>query len=600
MPDEVPVLRRHHDDAVVRLGNWLSDAGGGARISDLALHEAFPSRRFAAGWRLPIEFPEGVRQLHVAVDAQFPFSTVRIGLADPPPLLTWPHLEEEGLLCLPHRPTLHDPIEDTKPLLGDACDLITRNSAGIVRSDFQDEFLSYWARDPGLKGVEFTSLLRSASPSRQIAVWRGAEWFIVAETEEQLHSWSRNRFGSESSKVSTESAALLWIPEPLLPEQYPRTAADVWILARETDGGRKLLQELSIRCPKRIVTVLGADSKHGPCFAGVTVESPVEGRPGKMRSSLQKGFRPGHVPPSVASNRYWMAATPVVRSKVARADAGWVHGRGRDARQETLSKATAVVLGAGSVGAPVAEQLAMAGVGRLIIIDPERLTAANTGRHPLGAKHVRKYKAEALALELRENYPHHQFEFRNDGWQTVNASEPELLKQTSLVLSVMGDWNAEDALNTWHLNGRSTPPVVYGWTEEHACAGHAVAITPTSAACLKCGLSEVGDTLFRVTRWLEPTLRQEPGCGSLYQPYGPVEVAHTVSLITELALDVLLGVETGTPHRIWACRRAFLESCGGEWTHEWLDFCDQRSEGAFCLQREWPKNGGCRSCAGHN
>ena len=61
----------------------------------------------------------------------------------------------------------------------------------------------------------------------------------------------------------------------------------------------------------------------------------------------------------------------------------WVHGRGHDARQKVLAEKYVVIAGCGSVGGPVAQQLAMAGVGQSTLVDPETLTWSNIGRHPL-------------------------------------------------------------------------------------------------------------------------------------------------------------------------------------------------------------------------
>src|ERR1017187_1584160 len=115
----------------------------------------------------------------------------------------------------------------------------------------------------------------------------------------------------------------------------------------------------------------------------------------------------------MAVDRYWHASTPIVRSDAVRADASWIHGRGKDRRQPQLAAQHVVMIGCGSVGAPVAEMLSMAGVGGMTLIDPETLTFANAGRHALGANHVKDHKAQGLALNLRGRFPHHQFDFQN-------------------------------------------------------------------------------------------------------------------------------------------------------------------------------------------
>ena len=46
--------------------------------------------------------------------------------------------------------------------------------------------------------------------------------------------------------------------------------------------------------------------------------------------------------------------------------------------------------------------------------------------------------------------------------------------------------------------GEIAAPILYTWTEPHACAGHAVVIF-SSGACFQCGLSIYGDSKLKVT-----------------------------------------------------------------------------------------------------
>jgi len=66
-----------------------------------------------------------------------------------------------------------------------------------------------------------------------------------------------------------------------------------------------------------------------------------------------------------------------------------------------LDRAHVVVVGAGSLGAPVALELAKAGVGRLDLIDPDRYDVNNAVRHVLATQRAGELKAEATAEECR-------------------------------------------------------------------------------------------------------------------------------------------------------------------------------------------------------
>jgi molybdopterin/thiamine biosynthesis adenylyltransferase len=344
------------------------------------------------------------------------------------------------------------------------------------------------------------------------------------------------------------------------------------------------------------VVVLAAPTANGPCFAAVTlVPKYGYGQSAPTLDEPVRGFRPGKVPRRLLVSRRYGGGV-ARKSVVERADAAWIHGRGQDQRFARLRAATVAVIGCGSVGAPVALQLAGAGVGKLVLIDPELLKWANVGRHPLGAGGVGRSKAEGLAELIKSSYPHVRgAEAIAERWEDTGDAALKQLAECDLVVSAIGNWAAEGALNEWHLANRRGP-VVYGWTEAHACAGHAVAIFP-SGGCLQCGFTTSGTPVLRVTDWPRgATVRQEPACGATYQPYGPVELGHIISLVAETALDCLLGTVDKSTHRVWAGRQALLESVGGVWSPEWLAVAGGHIKGGFVEEREWLWSPTCVEC----
>ncbi|MPY58429.1 ThiF family adenylyltransferase [Streptomyces spongiae] len=74
--------------------------------------------------------------------------------------------------------------------------------------------------------------------------------------------------------------------------------------------------------------------------------------------------------------------------------------------QRRLEKATVVVVGVGALGSEVAKNLALAGVGRLILCDPDTVAPSNLSRMALvGDGDVGRSKAEAVSRALRGLHP---------------------------------------------------------------------------------------------------------------------------------------------------------------------------------------------------
>jgi sulfur-carrier protein adenylyltransferase/sulfurtransferase len=594
---------RRRDPPSLAVESWLSGIGAAARPLVFNELRAYPGRGFLSGWRIDVAFPDRVRRLDILIDKHFPYEPPRIALVDRPDFLTWPHFEQDGIMCLLPGGAEVDsfnPQAVVENLLASASRLIEDSVDGRNQSDFRDEFLSYWNWTATSGAISIRSLINPEPPTRLVRIWRGQEFYLVADSEPELLAWLERAFSqTKPQKISTEDALFLWIGQPLMPCEYPKTAADVFALVQtRTADGVKLIAQLVADGHAKIVVLLAASTSNGPCLAGLTIWGPDSGNKGRHSPirPLTRGFRPQNMPQQLLSRRFF-GETPVVRARAERVDPAWIHGRGQDANFARLRAESAAVLGCGSVGASVALMLAEAGVGRILLVDPERLTWSNVGRHPLGASSVDKYKSNALSSRILSDYPHIiSVTSENNRWEDLEKRSKTALESCDLIVSTMGDWAAEGALNDWHLSKGRRHPIVYGWTEAHACAGQAVAVTG-SGGCFHCGVSNTGLPFLRVTEWPEGLNKhQEPACGAVYQSYGPVALAYVVALIAELAIDCLLGRISESTHRIWAARRSLLEGAGGRWSEDWLGLNPGRLEGGFLIERPWPRLRLCDVC----
>lgn len=78
---------------------------------------------------------------------------------------------------------------------------------------------------------------------------------------------------------------------------------------------------------------------------------------------------------------------------------------GKDVQEKLLS-ATVAICGLGGLGSNIAVALARAGVGKLILIDFERVDITNLHRQQYKANQIEKYKTEALSENLKEIAPY--------------------------------------------------------------------------------------------------------------------------------------------------------------------------------------------------
>lgn len=569
-----------------------------------AIRAAYPRRRFVRGWRVPVACPDDeVRSIDLLLGPSFPAGYPRTALVDRPPYLEWPHVERDGVLCLLPLGAEVDPEDPA----GVAANLLGRSArllgelleGGIVDRDFREEFLTYWfyGSDPDAPRVR--SLVRPGGPSRPLRVWRDRDGsMVVAEDGEQLSRWLDAWLGLPSGRKAHhhEPAALIWLGEPMLPSAYPVAGADVMELARGADAAAlDALREMAAGTTSDGVVLIGAEGRGGPGLVA-TITNVADRRRGsrsRVEHPMTKGFRHRPLPAEVAADRMF-CAVPVVRATVDRADAPWIHGRGNDARTADLLGSRVVVIGCGSLGSGVAARLARAGVGRLDLVDPERLTWSNVGRHELGADAVGSFKAEALAARMLRDLPHADVRAHVSNAHRFMIDHDDVLDEADLIVCVTASWNAESAVNWRHVRDGRRVPVLYGWLEDQALAAHALTIG-SDGGCLGCGFGPTGVPRFPAVEW--PAGRpvvEEPACGNHYQPYGAVELGAAVDLVARAALDVLLAGAPTTGHQVWLAPADDVRRAGAAWSADLVDRMPAALGGGTRVVLDWPA--GCACC----
>ena len=112
--------------------------------------------------------------------------------------------------------------------------------------------------------------------------------------------------------------------------------------------------------------------------------------------------------------------------------------------QRAFSSAAVAVCGRGGLGSNIAAALARAGVGKLILIDFDRVDITNLNRQQYQADQIGDLKTEALAGNLREMAPYISLELH-----TVRITEDnalDLLKGADIICEAFDDAKAKAML----------------------------------------------------------------------------------------------------------------------------------------------------------
>ena len=89
--------------------------------------------------------------------------------------------------------------------------------------------------------------------------------------------------------------------------------------------------------------------------------------------------------------------------------------------QQAFSSATVAICGLGGLGSNIAIALARAGIGRLILIDFDRVDITNLHRQQYKAEQIGMYKTVALAENLKEIAPYISLEIHTERITEDNA-----------------------------------------------------------------------------------------------------------------------------------------------------------------------------------
>lgn len=586
-------------------------------VSELTTEQLsqFKGRSFLHGWSLPILETEGASLL-LFLDERFPFTSPRLALTPPPRLLEYPHIEEDGVFCIDEEGQTSRAIDqsevDALRLISEGIDLMGRLSDPKFREDeFRKEFLSYWSRAYNLKRKPLIySILSLDRPSGEIAIWKHREGkdetWLVAESKEQALFWlkgfyaDRNFFSKDKRFVK---GYYLRCKQPPVPERYPRTNKDVLDL----DGlkSEAIIRDFCQRfshLPERVDILLSFEVENGfaPVLASLQKGNVQEAIGYIGDSRLSHLVKEGKIDNQAIGERYFEHAgdMPVTGYNIVRADHAWVHGRDQNDKSADLKQMKVAFVGLGSVGSVVTKHLARAGLGNGLLIDSQKLDFENISRHQVGGFRAGLTKAAGIYDYMRKAFPHLEgYVAVEMKWEEAYQDNPAIFEDCDLIILTTGGHGSGGAQLSLNRLSRikRLPPVLYGWTEAFACAGHAVLLTGKEG-CLECGFT--GDSFeHAATQWNADTLSRVPACGQTFQPYGAIELENINTMIAGLAVDYLTGAIIEDTHKIWLGDSRLLSANGGNWSEVIkAEVIKNNPNGSLSKQGKWAQSRTCPVC----
>ncbi len=529
------------------------------------------------GWRthLPTDYLGKDRTVDFVLSDGFPIDPPQLWV-EPNPFLEWPHAESDGKLCLwppGQAPVWSTPAKFATATLDRLQWLFAFVQSGADESardaEFASEWLSYWwlPKRPLVRAsgslllldaplqhakrldARILSLPAPTAPDDK----RHSRSLIVASAQpDLLLRWiSHSGLACESKELTS----VLVIPlasapiKPGAPDSMPVLRSFVQDWAQDPEAAMMALKAI-LDEPSDMGRWVVLTHGESACAALRLVprKAPSKARGRQNRKSRKHDD----------ANRKRIGFAIVV-ANVQRADPNWMQERAMNKLMQPLKSAHVVVVGCGSLGSMATESLALAGIGKLTLIDPGILETANVGRHALGMGSVDQHKVFALQTRLLSDYPHLEIDAIDHAIQSETNAICGALASADLVLCATADPGCEAYLMN-KLRESAFSSLMLAWSEPHAMAGHS--LHSPGAPYSPESLFQGGRCIGAATQWPEDQSTPLPGCGESHISGAGNRIRLIASTVAEHAVDTLLGAGSGE-HRVWVASSRSIEAVGG-------------------------------------
>ena len=377
---------------------------------------------------LPKDYAGFDRVLTISFPKNFPEASLKLSI-DPDTWLHWPH-SVPGYLCLyaaGQRPPYGDSItivRETMDRFKELMRLVIPDADPAERkSHFDRELQTYWSHQLPVAKHQIILLNRPdvASVMRVMdrpstAIDNDEPYYWIASNEEMVNVYQRKLYRNSVSARALAEAAFYVKLESVPTAKIP-AAKNVlsWLSNHMSDTDRQLLD-------------IWWKGSAGFTVRWILVELPHSDPPvvqafvfrdqGLKKYAVKRyGSRAGRRQnvPHVNSGTYLLqsARCHLLIEEV-------IYSRFMSAETRALRQKKIALIGAGSLGSPLAASLLRTGLGSLLLIDPDTFEDANLGRHVLGVDSLGQSKAKALANKLQRDFPFATIGYFDDFLGNVN------------------------------------------------------------------------------------------------------------------------------------------------------------------------------------
>lgn len=200
-----------------------------------------------------------------------------------------------------------------------------------------------------------------------------------------------------------------------------------------------------------------------------------------------------------------------------------------------------LLIGAGSLGSYVANELVKNGFNKIKVYDEDELYKENIMRWAYGGMFDGVKKVEILKFFLERNHPEIRIEAIGK-----NIDEKDLLKevlQTDLIIFTVGSTDIQMKMNKVLKDNHCHAPVIFVWLEAGGLYSHILVVDYKKKGCFECLYTDETGSFInnKANQNTEEFLEQKVlrnGCGGTRAAYGTAVLLRTTAVLLEILKQI--------------------------------------------------------------
>lgn len=470
----------------------------------------------------------------VAVSKKFPNEHPTFFLLNQKDFDPIPHIEDDGFICYTHDDTLVLDIDNPAGIIQDCFVFAVQTLRDGLNKrnydDFYNEYEAYWRRLKNTATLFTNIIIGSEVEVLKCTRFKAKDsLFVASDQTDRIDSYQRFFTAKDNAPQFFNGLFI-----PLI------RGSRVFIPKRDT--------ELSIQQIQRLVQD-SVSEENKKRIERALIKTKLEElivfclpQPNGFHSLFGvrlKGIYHSKHPLLSADTK-----VTIIPLTVVRLDPEYMLARGGTGLKFFGKKA--LVIGGGSVGSLICEELIKAAVINVDVVDKETLQPENCYRHSCGFMYLEKNKAVAIKTKLEGYYPHAKVSAIGMPIEDALEKKKLNLKKYDIIIVATGNATINQYLNKVFRQEVPGKPVLYSWLDPLGIGGHCLITNMAAVGCYQCLYTN--DDLHNSASFADKSQPKSfskniTGCGTVYVPYGSLDALDTSILTVRKLLDIFLERE---------------------------------------------------------